>query len=1128
MVETMQTTPLENGLHRYGDDLYRLALLLTLDPARAAKALLAMVRRLAQAPDAPGDEPALIDALVAELPRERRRLMRRAPPWVHRTGTPPSRRALLAAFGDLPRPQRLALALSLLRNIEPEQSAAILGVDQPQVGALVGEALLALAPHAEAVAARPDQRPAEETVHTAFQQLFGPDVPEACRHTRTAILQGAAHADPTARGHLALCPECRAAEQERLFLATTVEETLRSAFDAIHVPDDLAAQLQKALAGGSDRGHRLTEAPWVRVAAVPAVVLALILLLVLPRSLSRTVETPTSSESTPPRVLVDRALDTLYAPPPGPPWHGRWQIFWPFADGSSTYLNADAWLDPAGGRHRVQLVHQAGGGPYEFQLADGTDSLWYAVNGAYAPSLYPLMDDWLGGGVTIELPRKERERMLQARLDSGAWGIAQNYLRQAQGAADLRGLGRRRAGDGTLLDLISFRGVSPLALPPDAPGGEAARVTVLLAIDGASGALREISELVGPAEGEQVGRTVWRFVSGGPIAPPDLARVFVLRHAWSGADSFIKRDRPVDPALPLLELSRVTPLTQAVNEPLVILPEHPPPGVTAAALVLRPPGMAQTLVVYTGDGRSLSIGSRFSERGSGQDLPRGCVHEKLMLNEQEFVLCPRAAQSYEVTINNTRLMWGSYAVVRVGARGYTRAELVEVLAMLGPLRARTLQSQWRLFIDPDPRDSATLDALVGALDTEPLSPGRARRTVARMFTRHHPQPETLPDPYHVPPYDGLPETIEAESWTRVISAAAGIEYSALTRTVDGQIANRSFGNADVGWWHDLRRDAVSIYDGSSWDGLTQSDWMVLTLLRCGGTLQTLPGGERAVVYAETNWVQHSCARESYSNLLAVQQVQSPVPGESDHGPYLADLASFTNDNLPLTFALVLGPNDHVQRMEVRLGPVGEGTLLESWELITDEIVPVERVPPGVFDPQAPPALIVNDYRSQPAGRAQTAIRTATLTETAALVTTPLFELARRDDVSLAMIEVNTAPLQRRFYDNVSNGAINQALNRGAAVRFSYMVSAPDRPRLTYLIQGPADRFGAYLRSGVRWRSSQPVTLRADGREVQGWRVEDENQNTWHLLELDGTLLALAADTPEQQALVERLQRVTPR
>src|SRR5262245_24669945 len=107
---------LEHALRRHGDDIYRLALLLAPNTTDADEALLAAARRLASAGTAP-DERALLAALREVLPRERRGLGRRQlPAWA----TPPPQRAsaarLLAALARLPRQQRLALGLTLLRG----------------------------------------------------------------------------------------------------------------------------------------------------------------------------------------------------------------------------------------------------------------------------------------------------------------------------------------------------------------------------------------------------------------------------------------------------------------------------------------------------------------------------------------------------------------------------------------------------------------------------------------------------------------------------------------------------------------------------------------------------------------------------------------------------------------------------------------------------------------------------------------------------------------------------------------------------------------------------------------------------------------------------------------------------
>src|SRR5262245_50859506 len=78
------TTPtaLERAIQRHGDDLYRLALLLTPDESAAAAVLRGAGQRLAAAPADAVQEPDLVRALVAALPAERRRLWpRRLPAW---------------------------------------------------------------------------------------------------------------------------------------------------------------------------------------------------------------------------------------------------------------------------------------------------------------------------------------------------------------------------------------------------------------------------------------------------------------------------------------------------------------------------------------------------------------------------------------------------------------------------------------------------------------------------------------------------------------------------------------------------------------------------------------------------------------------------------------------------------------------------------------------------------------------------------------------------------------------------------------------------------------------------------------------------------------------------------------
>ena len=104
-----------SGALRAGDDLYRLALLLAPSPAAAAHALLAATRRLAAA-DAGASEPALLAALRAALPPDRRFWpLRRRPAWARPAANHPQPQ-LLRALAALPQPQRLLLGLTLLRD----------------------------------------------------------------------------------------------------------------------------------------------------------------------------------------------------------------------------------------------------------------------------------------------------------------------------------------------------------------------------------------------------------------------------------------------------------------------------------------------------------------------------------------------------------------------------------------------------------------------------------------------------------------------------------------------------------------------------------------------------------------------------------------------------------------------------------------------------------------------------------------------------------------------------------------------------------------------------------------------------------------------------------------------------
>ncbi|HEU5086835.1 MAG TPA: hypothetical protein VFT99_05295, partial [Roseiflexaceae bacterium] len=107
----IQSTPtLEQVLERFGDDLYRLALLLTADTAQAYAVLVRAASHLTEnITDLSSGVP--IGALLAALPPERRAAARRAPEWVATHDPRSLEGRVVAAVARLPRMQRLALGL---------------------------------------------------------------------------------------------------------------------------------------------------------------------------------------------------------------------------------------------------------------------------------------------------------------------------------------------------------------------------------------------------------------------------------------------------------------------------------------------------------------------------------------------------------------------------------------------------------------------------------------------------------------------------------------------------------------------------------------------------------------------------------------------------------------------------------------------------------------------------------------------------------------------------------------------------------------------------------------------------------------------------------------------------------
>jgi hypothetical protein len=1110
---TTTPTALERAIHRYGDDWYRLALLSIPDERLAAAALRDSASKLAAARSDVLHEPDLVHALIAALPVERRRLRsRRTPAWA-KLPAAHAAAALVAALARLPRQQRLVLGLLLLRGFEPAQVADMLGVDEVHARAQARDALRALAPYV-----RPSLPLAE---------LDSDGAPEACRPTRAALALGGdlAHADSTARGHLALCAACRAAEQTWAQLTTTIEQTLRGVLRRVALPDQLAGDLRNASAGAPAQPRRgVLAGQRMRLAALAAVVLAIVTLLVLPgrreapASLSAIGNTGAALA---PHDLVAQAYKLLYAPPDGQGvWHGRWEIRWTFPAGSYALLNADAWLDTASSRHRVQLTHHDGGSPFEFELADGASDLWYATTPNYNTSLTPASFERERLNARLRLEAADQRRMLQARLESGAWGIAAAYLQQAATARDLSSWGRQRTADGTTLDVLGFDGVSPLAPPADAPDQPNVPTTILLSIDAQSGALREVRELIGPVGAERSTRTTWRFVGGEWLGDePQIAETFDVRRAWNGIGGFVRQAGIADPALPLDAGNQVLSLAQVIqNNQTFLLPSAPPAG-TIRAVLLANPGDRGTTTVYLGAARRLELRT-FSSNGFVDQGLEGA--EQAMIDGRQLLLRPFGGQGYQAQLIYRRAQ-PDWMITWIGAIGYTRAELLEILHELAPPTIEAYRAQTSLFAEPYPHDKATFEALLGALADPPAPPdGSVRHFVERTFTRHNPSPDPLGDPYHLPPYGGRPEELFIDNWVRRDSSGR-LESTTAEHDNSGKIYGRQYLGPEMTWYYDATQSRASRLRTSDLglpNRINQDQGVVLDLLARGGSqLVTLADGTRVISNSQL------LSETRYEELLPAQQ-QDPHA----YGPYLLDLTT----DATITTRLYLSNAGRLRRIEtwasgatatVTMQPSDSpnSILLESWQLDSDELLSIDRVPAATFDTNPPETLELWDYFGDQQAAGPSEPRAVTITDALTLVRTPLFAPAGPGQTP-PLIEAGAPPGASTVVWGTD--IFDGALRHGVAVRFTYwLTTSTALERLMYIYQGDARTFGAFLRArsgwGWRWQTSAPVQATLADRTVGGWQVTLNEGATWTLFEVEGTLLvAQTADSRQQAALAQ--------
>ncbi len=680
---------IERALSIHGNAAFRAALLLSGDAQGAEALLRALVADLLAAPPAaPPDEA---DLLARLLSAARAAASARAPRRREAARPPAALPPLYRSLFSLPPDQRLALGLHLFQGYDVARLARVTGADDAAARAGLLAAMRTVAPGAGI---------------SLTDRTSG----DHCAAVRDALVDPAGrlrHA-PAIRGHLASCAHCRAFDQAWGELSQAIEMALRAALRDRGLPAPLEARLL-ALARPSRR-----FGPGLRFALPPLAVLLIVAALVLPGVTRRSVTVVNREDAGPvdPQALISRALDIHTLPPEGagPIWHISYQTFWYFDNNTVAPLRADLWRDrtnPA--RHRLQIAHAAGGAPYELQLGNGTDRLYYALDNLYARSLYGS----LPVGTTQDQPAliseaakpSAQSAALAGRITYGVWDIPPFYLRQAQASSDLRVLGRQRDGDHTV-QILSFSGVSPMGHPADAPGATAERVTVLLALDIDNGRLRSATELAGPAGGAQTSRVTWKLISEETFGSSDEAgSPFDIGRAWNGIGEFPAAGgyRSADPAVPLISAASLgePAMLLLFGQPEVWVPAAPPPGVDRALLIWSPTslnnlGAPQALVYLGADRRLILRFNAASQIGAA---------EEITLDSWQALLEPGRARSYRAVLQRLAAAGPSDAASQsspmlLDAYGFSRAELVSVIESLRPFDAETLISQDSIFVRP--------------------------------------------------------------------------------------------------------------------------------------------------------------------------------------------------------------------------------------------------------------------------------------------------------------------------------------------------------------------------------------------------------------------------------------------
>ncbi|MBC8075269.1 MAG: hypothetical protein H7Y32_04270, partial [Chloroflexales bacterium] len=562
-------------------------------------------------------------------------------------------------------------------------------------------------------------------------------------------------------------------------------------------------------------------------------------------------------------------------------------------------------------------------------------------------------------------------------------------------------------------------------------------------------------------------------------------------------------------------------------DPQLVVPAAPPPGVERALVLWSEGGRRRndrqppSQIIYLGPGKQLSLSWRARPPGGAPD-------EQLTAGEWAVSLQVRRAQFYH--------LWGvstappgnvpgpstDAPAFSIAARGFTRAELLAVVAGLGPLDLPRWRAQRDLFEHSavEPQARAALEA---AIDTaQPPAAGALIYRRERFFSRANTQPETLRDPYHLARYSRNPPAYRSETWLEGLSAAGHTRrYSEMYDAREDLVQSWLIVSGKDSWSFNAASRQLSLYPNDFEDQLAWIDpgtRAAIDLLANPGHGVTMREGTRYVARLQP------IERSEYEQLSIAAMDDEALPFIADLNVSLVvtELGFAAGGGVSSTRTSVVGHSDG-RRIE---------SLTQLWNL--EEQRPVERdeAPLSLRDGGTPnvPARYVADWVS--ADQLYDPLISVPISRAQELLRTPLFVLPADGAFKPLPIELwSSAGSQRTRF---TNEPLLDAAREGRGVWTHYRTEVGLQ---LSLFQGPAEPLADYLRTHPNapfWQQSVLRRARIAGQDTQGWLMSNGKQldvaTLWYFVEVDGTLIVAQGSGAwfpgEGVRLLGQLQKVT--